>query len=151
MSNPETSQSIIVDYSFTQPPKKVWRALTEPKLLGAWLMENDLQPVVGHRFTFKAQPVPGWDGIVHCEVLEADPPKRLRYAWRGGSDKLEGFGGKLDTVVTWTLTPTDGGGTLLHLEHAGFLPPNAFAYENMSKGWRGKLKERIAQVLATLD
>jgi uncharacterized protein YndB with AHSA1/START domain len=150
MNPSETSQSIIVDYSFSQPPQKVWRALTEPRLLSAWLMENDIQPVVGHRFTFRAQPMPGWDGIVHCEVLAVETHKLLRYAWRGGSDELKGYGGKLDTVVTWTLSEASGGGTHLRLEHAGFLPANAFAYENMGKGWRGKLVERIEQLLATL-
>jgi uncharacterized protein YndB with AHSA1/START domain len=111
-------------------------------------MENDIRPVVGHRFHFRAQPTPGWDGVVHCEVLEVDPPRRLRYSWRGGSNQIQqGYGSPLDTVVTWTLTPT-ASGTKLRLEHTGFTPANAFAYENMSKGWRGKLAERIEQVLA---
>jgi uncharacterized protein YndB with AHSA1/START domain len=77
-----TKQSIIVDYELPDSPKKVWRALTEPKLLEAWLMPNDIQPVVGHRFNFYTQPVPGWDGTVHCEILEVLPQQRLVYAWR---------------------------------------------------------------------
>jgi uncharacterized protein YndB with AHSA1/START domain len=144
------SQSIVVDYELSVPPEKVWRALTEPELLGRWLMENDIKAEVGHRFTFRAQPVPGWDGVVHCEVLEVQPHERLSYTWRGGSDEVEGYGAPLDTVVTWTLAPLPGGGTRLHLEHAGFTPDNAFAYENMGKGWRGKLAERIEEALAAL-
>ena len=50
----------------------------EPKLLAAWLMANDMRPLVGHGFTFKAEPMPWWDGIVRCEVLELDLHKRLR-------------------------------------------------------------------------
>ncbi len=86
------------------PPPAVWRALTEPALLARWLMENDIRPEVGHRFTFRAPPVAGWDGVVHCEVLEVDAPRRLRYTWRGGADDIQGYGTRIDTVVTWTLT-----------------------------------------------
>ena len=148
MKSPNATQSIVVEYELAQPPSKVWRALTEPKLLAAWLMDNDIQPVVGHRFQFRAEPVPGWDGRVDCEVLEVVVQERISYSWRGGSDELEGYGGRLDTIVTWTLRPTESGGTLLKLEHSGFTAKNAFAFENLGKGWRGKLAERIARVLA---
>jgi uncharacterized protein YndB with AHSA1/START domain len=141
-------QSIIVEYELPDAPKKVWRALTEPKLLEAWLMPNDIRPVVGHRFNFRAQPVPGWDGTVYCEVLEVGPEQRLVYAWRGGSQKLEGYGHELDTVVTWELTPTANGGTRLHLEHSGF-DPDSFAFKAMGQGWRGKVAERITRTLST--
>lgn len=151
MNDTATTQSIVVDYELAAPPARVWRALTEPELLARWLMENDIAPVVGHEFTFRAQPAPGWDGIVHCEVLEVEVEKRLSYSWRGGSDELEGYGGRIDTVVTWTLEPTATGGTHLHLEHSGFLPHNAFAFDGLGKGWRGKVAERITQALAATD
>jgi uncharacterized protein YndB with AHSA1/START domain len=142
----KTTQSIVVEYDLPYPPEKVWRALTEPQLLAAWLMPNDIQPEVGHRFTFKAAPVPGWDGTVHCEVLVVEPHRRLRYSWRGGSDRLKEYGTPLDTVATWTLTPTTGG-TRLRLDHDGF-PLESFAFTKMNEGWRGKVAQRIAQVLA---
>ena len=87
-----------VDFSGVRPPHppaKVWRAVTEPELLAAWLMSNDMGPLVGQTFTFRDKPMRWWDGIVHCEVLEIDLHKRLRYSWRAGA---------LDTVVTWTHT-----------------------------------------------
>jgi uncharacterized protein YndB with AHSA1/START domain len=138
------AKSIHVEYELPYPPEKVWRALTDPELLSAWLMVNDIRPVVGHSFTFKAQPMPGWDGVVQCTVLEAEARKRLRYSWRGGSESA-----RLDSVVTWTLTPTFSG-TRLALEHSGFLPSNAFAYDAMSKGWRGKVAERMSEAIAKL-
>lgn len=52
------------------PPERVWRALTDPDELEAWLMENDVEPRVGHRFQFRDEPKPGWRGVVDCEVLE---------------------------------------------------------------------------------
>ena len=148
MNDTVGSRSIVVDYTLPVPPARVWRALTEPALLARWLMENDISPVVGHRFTFRAQPVPGWDGTVECEVLEVEPEKRISYSWRGGADKIEGgYGGRIDTVVTWTLEATVNGGTRLHLEHSGFLPKDAFAFEGLGKGWRGKVAERITEAL----
>jgi uncharacterized protein YndB with AHSA1/START domain len=143
----QATQSIVVDYDLPDPPEKVWRALTEPELVARWLMPNDIKPEVGHRFTFRAAPVPGWDGIVHCEVLVVEPHRRLRYSWRGGSDKLKEYGAPLDTVATWTLTPTASGGTHLRLDHDGF-PLESFAFTKMNQGWRGKVAERITQVLA---
>jgi uncharacterized protein YndB with AHSA1/START domain len=143
----KATQSIVVEYDLPYPPEKVWRALTEPQLLAAWLMPNDIKAEVGHRFTFQAVPVPGWDGIVHCEVLVVDPYRCLRYSWRGGSDKIVDYGARLDTVATWTLAPTAAGGTRLRLDHDGF-PLESFAFTAMNQGWRGKVAERIAQVLA---
>src|SRR4051812_1912572 len=118
----EATQSIVVEYDLAHAPAKVWRALTESELVSAWLMKNDLRPIVGHKFTFQSQPMPGWDGVVHCEVTEALVEHKLTYTWRGGSGDF-----RLDTVVTWTLTPTAGGGTLLRLEHTGFTAKNTFA------------------------
>jgi uncharacterized protein YndB with AHSA1/START domain len=137
------TQSISLEYDLPHPPAKVWRALTEPELLAKWIMANDMRPLVGHSFTFKAQPTPWWDGIVHCEVLEIDLHKRLRYSWRSGPESSP-----LDTVVTWTLTPTPSGGTRLALEHSGFLPANKFAFDGAGKGWRHMVGERLAEVLA---
>ena len=55
-------RSIIVDYRLSAAPAKVWRALTEPELLADWLMPNDIKPLVGHDFTFRTDPAPGFDG-----------------------------------------------------------------------------------------
>jgi uncharacterized protein YndB with AHSA1/START domain len=146
----EDTGSIVVEYDLAHSPAKVWRALTDSKLVASWLMPNDLEPVLGHRFTFRAQPIPGWDGICHCEVLAVEPERLLRYTWRGGSGDTPNYGSRLDTVVTWTLTPTASGGTLLKLVHSGFTPKNVYAFEMMSKGWRGKIAERIREVVASI-
>ena len=146
--NPESTQAITVDYDFPQSPEKVWRALTEPALLAAWLMPNDIRPLVGHRLTFQAQPAPGWDGVAYCEVLAVEPPRLLIYRWGGGSKELKGYGHQLETVVTWTLTPTATGGTHLLLVHDGFRPEDAFAFQTMGQGWRTHAAESLARVVA---
>lgn len=69
MNDAASANTIAVDHDLTASPATVWRALTEPALIASWLMENDFQPIVGHRFTFRSQPSPHWDGIVQCEVL----------------------------------------------------------------------------------
>jgi uncharacterized protein YndB with AHSA1/START domain len=135
------TKAIIVEYELPHSPAKVWRALTEPELVTAWLMENDLVAEVGRRFTFRGHPVGEWDGIVHCEVLVVDAPKRFVYSWRGGRGSST-----LDTMVSWTLEPTSTG-TRLRLEHSGFLPMNTQAFEAMSKGWHGHLAQRISRLL----
>lgn len=147
----EQAGAIIADYHFPQTPALIWRALTDPALLARWLMPNDILPVVGHRFTFQAQPVPGWDGVVRCEVLAAVPPRLLRYSWRGGSQELSGYGHRLDTTVTWTLTPAADGGTDVRLCHDGFTAGDAAAHRGLGEGWRTNCPARLAQVLAAIS
>jgi uncharacterized protein YndB with AHSA1/START domain len=145
MSDGET---IVIEYELAHPPAKVWRALTDSGLLARWLMPNDFRAEVGHRFHFRAQPMPHWDGVVQCEVRAVEREKRLQFTWVGGSKEA---GSYLDTTVTWSLTPTASGGTLLRLEHAGFLPANKIALEGMGKGWGGQIRRRLEELLAARD
>lgn len=140
----DETQSISMEFDLPHSPAKIWRALTEPALLAKWLMSTDMQPVVGKAFTFTAQPQPGWDGVVNCQMQEIEPHKRLRYSW--GSGDLD------STVVTWTLTPTNAGGTLLRLEHAGFHTGKGQArfFEGAKSGWQWMAGQRLIQVLAEL-
>ncbi|MGH7475971.1 MAG: SRPBCC family protein [Longimicrobiales bacterium] len=141
MSAQAETRSISLEYDLPHPPAKVWRALTEPELLEKWLMANNMRPTIGHSFTFRSEPTPWWDGIVHCEVLELEPFERLRYTWRGGP---------LDTVVTWTLTPTPSGGTRLVLEHSGFKPGDEAAFDGASQGWQRMVGVGLREVLANV-
>jgi uncharacterized protein YndB with AHSA1/START domain len=151
MSDPPNAtrrkESIVVENELPDPPERVWRALTDPQLLESWLMPNNIGAEVGARFQFRTAPAPGFSGIVECEVLEVVPHRLLVYSWRGGSKAVEGYGHELDTVVTWRLTPLENGGTRLHLEHSGF-DPDSFVFKAMSQGWKGKVSEKIHQVLA---
>ena len=97
--------------SYPHPVDRVWEALTSSDALAAWLMPNDFKPVLGHRFTLRTRPAPGFDGIVRCEVLELDPPRRMVWSWAGGN---------IDTTVTWTLDQTSDGGTRLRMHQVGF-------------------------------
>jgi uncharacterized protein YndB with AHSA1/START domain len=141
------TRDIVVEEILPHAPEVVWRTLTTADLIQRWLMPNDFQPIVGNRFTFRTQPMGNWDGVVHCEILEVEPRRKLVYSWRGGSDQNGQYGSKLDSVVTWTLTPV-AGGTRLRLVHAGFRSPhNDFAFDAMSGGW-GRIMRRIGSVAA---
>jgi uncharacterized protein YndB with AHSA1/START domain len=144
------TREIVVEEVLPHAPAVLWKTLASGELISRWLMPNDFEPVVGRRFTFKTKPMGGWDGVVHCEVLEMIPNERLVYSWKGGSDDNPGYGSSLDSVVTWTLTPVEGG-TRLRLVHSGFRSPgNDFAYDAMSGGW-AKVAQSIGTLAAELE
>jgi uncharacterized protein YndB with AHSA1/START domain len=118
-------------------PAAIWKTLTTGALIDRWLMKSEgFAPVVGTRFTFATTPAGAWDGLIHCQVLEAVPNERLVYSWKGGHADNDGYGAPLDTVVTWTLAKVDGG-TRLRVVHAGFvLPRNDTAFRKMGEGWK---------------
>ena len=120
------TRSVVIEKELPHPPEKIWRALTQGQLLKDWLMDNDFQPVVGHKFTFRSTPMPKWDGIIACEVLAVEPPQKLSYTWSA-------FG--LESLVVFTLSPT-GSGTVLRMEHSGFLPDQERAYQGANYGWQ---------------
>ena len=143
------TEQIVAEYQFPEPPAQVWRALTEPELLAKWLMPNDIAPIVGHKFQFRAQPIGNWNGIVDCEVLEVVPNQRLVYTWMGGAAENLGYGHVLETTVTWTLQERPDGGTILSLVHYGFRPDD-FAFHAMSQGWASK-GPAIAGAMGTVE
>jgi uncharacterized protein YndB with AHSA1/START domain len=138
-------RSVVIEREFPHPPEKVWRALTQGPLLEEWLMKNDFQPVVGHKFNFRSQPMPQWNGVTDCEVLAVEPNKRLSYTWNAsGEEAINGT----KTVVTWTLTPTKNG-VLLRMEQAGFRPEDERFYQGAQYGWQ-KMLGTLEKVLARL-
>ena len=136
------TESISFDFDLPHPPEKVWRALTDPALLAEWLLPVvgsalDLTP--GSEFTLKTQPYPGWDGTVSCRMLEIEPMRKLSYAWTVPF---------LDTVVTFTLTPT-ASGTQLSLVQSGFKPEQKQNWGGARYGWKmmgGKLVELLGRI-----
>jgi uncharacterized protein YndB with AHSA1/START domain len=134
------ARSIVVEREMPHSPQKIWRALTQAPLIGEWLMQNDFQPVVGHRFNFRAAPIYGWNGVTDCEVLEIVPLERLVYSWNASGDQARDG---LKTIVTWTLAPS-GNRTLVRMEQSGFRPQDEAGYRGMGGGWPrilGRLEE----------
>jgi uncharacterized protein YndB with AHSA1/START domain len=135
------TESISFDFDLHHSPEKVWRTLTDPALLAEWLLPViDLKLEPGAAFTFKTHPHPGWDGTVNCRILEIEPKRKLSYKW------VVGFG--LDTVVTFTLTPTESG-TRLSLVQSGFKPDQKQNFGGARYGWKmmsGKLVDLLAKI-----
>jgi uncharacterized protein YndB with AHSA1/START domain len=104
-AKPDSSDSLVFECDLEEPPEKVWRALTEPELLEAWLEKS----------------APGGTDAADYEILSAEPHRLLRYRWR---DRESGLGDsearELDSVVTVELAPGRAGGTHLRLTHGEF-------------------------------
>ena len=136
MSQPATeTRSVVIEREMPYPPEKIWRALTQSHLIEEWLMKNDFKPVVDHRFNLRAD----W-GAVDCQVMAVEPNKTLSYTWAA-------YG--LESVVTWTLTPTSTG-THLRMEQSGFQADQEQAYQGAKYGWQRFLAS-LDQVLARID
>jgi uncharacterized protein YndB with AHSA1/START domain len=134
------TESIAFEFDLRHSPEKVWRALTDPVLLAEWLLPVfDLKLEPGAAFTFKTQPMPGWDGTVNCRCVEIQAQKKLSYTWVVGD---------MDTVVTFTLSPT-ASGTRLSLVHSGFKPDQKQNFAGARYGWKmmgGKLVDLLARI-----
>ena len=134
------SDSISFDFDLHHGPQKVWRALTDPVLLSEWLLPVialKLEP--GSPFTFRAQPQPGWDGVVNCRFIEIEAQRKLSWSWVVGD---------IDTVVTFTLTPTESG-TRLSLVQSGFKPHQKKNSAGARYGWKmmgSKLVDLLARI-----
>lgn len=116
------------------PPEQVWTALTDAESLADWLMPNDFKPELGHRFQFKTQPAPGFDGTVNCEVLEIDRPRRVAFSWAGGG---------IDTIVSFDLEP-HGDSTRLVMQQSGFAGMRGLMVSKiLSGGWKRMIEERL--------
>jgi uncharacterized protein YndB with AHSA1/START domain len=143
MENTETSptESISFDFDLAHPPEKVWRALTDPKLLAEWLLPVfDLKLEPGAAFMFRTQAYPGWDGTVSCKMLEIEPQKKLSYTWTVPF---------LDTVVTFTLAPT-ASGTRLSIVQSGFKTEQKRESGGARYGWK-MMGDKLVALLGRLS
>jgi uncharacterized protein YndB with AHSA1/START domain len=126
---------------YPYPPTKVWHAVTDPDHVSRWTSTGrggrpeGFSATVGTRFRFVAKPVPGWGGIVECQVLEAHQPSRLRYSWVGDED------GPM-TQVTYHLEPHPGGTSFMY-EHTGFTGLGGFL---MAKLVLGPVRKKMLDV-----
>jgi uncharacterized protein YndB with AHSA1/START domain len=137
---PSQTESLTFEFDLQHPPQKVWRALTDPALLAEWLLPVlDLKLEPGAAFTLKTQPYPGWDGTVNCRFVEIEEHRKLSYEWSVPF---------LETVVTFTLTPTPSG-TRMSLVQSGFKADQKQELGGARYGWKmmgGKLVDLLARI-----
>lgn len=130
------------EVAYPHPPAKVWRVLTTREHLAAWLMPNDFEPRIGHKFQFRSKPVGGWDGIVNSEVLELVPERKLVISWTSNV---------IDTRVAFLLEP-EGTGTRLTLLHTGFKGMKGVMTSFiLGMGWKGMVNKGIPDLVARLE
>jgi uncharacterized protein YndB with AHSA1/START domain len=103
------------------------------------VLGQQLELAPGAAFTLKTEPHPGWDGTVNCQFTEIEAQRKLGYSWRVPF---------LDTVVTFTLTPTPSG-THLSLVQSGFLPNQKQNFGGARYGWK-LMGGRLVDLLSTL-
>jgi uncharacterized protein YndB with AHSA1/START domain len=143
--------TIHITREYPHSPEKVWRAVTDPELIPRWTVigrggrPEGFSTEVGTRFRFVGKPLPGWNGIVECEVLEAREPSLLRYSWSSGD------AGDL-TEVTYRLERL-GAGTRFSYEHTGFTGIGGLLLAKVVLGpvRRKMLDDGLAPVLDNLD
>ena len=95
----ESAEEIVIEADLPDPPEKVWRALTEPALIDAWLVQGDPS--------------------IACEVIEAEPETSVRYSWRDG--------GGVDSEVLIEIAPA-AEGTRFRLIHSAATAPVLLAF-----------------------
>src|SRR5262249_7772367 len=135
---------IIIEGKFGYSIDQVWLALTDPSALEEWLMPGDFKPIVGHRFQFHTKPHAGHNGLIDVEILEVQQPNLLSYLWKTSNMQKP-------TTVTFVLTPTPNGGTLLRLEHKGFEGASGELLQPLFKnGWGYKFDHQLDPLLARL-
>ena len=145
MNTAAITRAVVVERRVPHSLDKVWRALTQAPLLEDWLMANDFEPRVGHRFTFRMPGMPGWNGVTDCEVLSVVPNEELSYTWNAsGEEAATG----IRTVVKWTLEAFDGG-VLLRMEQSGFREQDQRNFMGAKYGWERNLGE-LERVVAGL-
>ena len=135
---------------YPHSPGKVWRAMTDPELIPYWTSTGKgaraegFEPVAGTRFQFVAKPMPGWRGIVDCEVLEVRERELLHYTWVGAE-------GETPSHVRYRLEPT-ADGTRFTYHHTGFVGITGFAMSKLLGAVRKKmLTVALPTLLTNLD
>lgn len=104
-------QTLTLEIIYPYPPERVWHALTDQQTLTRWMMDNDFELLLGHRFQFQDRSLPGLETVIDCEVITINAPQRLVYTWKDcWMDR--------PSLVTWILVPVEGG-THLKLHHSG--------------------------------
>lgn len=138
-------ENILIEHTYPYSIEQVWEALTDPTALAEWLMPGDFKPVIGHKFQFRCEAHPDFDGIIDVQVLETNKPNRLSYSWQTKNMPKP-------STVTFTLTSTRDGGTHLRLEHSGLEGDSGKLMRPLFKnGWELKLGSQLGPVIARRD
>ena len=108
-------------------PEELWRAWTRPERIARWLGAEVVGTIApGQRFRLGWGDDPGQS--VDCVVRAMRQPELLEWEWT--------IPGEAPSVLRVELSPADGTGSVLVLEHRA-LPPDQAA--GLGAGWHGFL------------
>ena len=117
------ARTVLLRRTYDAPAEDVWDACTNPDRISRWFLpvSGDLR-LGGH---YQLQ------GNAGGEILECDPPKRLKVSWVMGADP--GF-----SEVEMRLTAESAEQTVFELEHVAVVPPefwDQFGPGAVGVGW----------------
>jgi uncharacterized protein YndB with AHSA1/START domain len=125
----EDPRAVVVEVDLDAPTETVWRAFADPRLSSDWLAKGAIATTPGERFSLDDE-----GRRIDCEVLEAEPGRRLRLGWRDADDAVA-------SEVSFVFIPTPAGGTRLRITHGPVLarfplPRRAPARSVTAGAWR---------------
>lgn len=117
---------IEVSAEIDAPASEVFRAITDPEMVGKWMMSNNvtIEPEVGGTYDLE-----GWTQDGPVKIVDLQENEKLAYSWR--SDWVGH-----ETLVTWELAESQGK-TRLTLMHSGFA--SDARHDSYRTGWLGFL------------
>lgn len=130
-----------LEVDLPHPPERVWRALTEARLLTEWFMDADLEAREGTSFTLSPTGLRGFSGQISGEMLELAALRRLVMRWEGQ---------KLHTRVTWELTEIVGGSKLRVLQTGFIGAPATLRRRELRATYTQLFAERLPHTLDRL-
>jgi uncharacterized protein YndB with AHSA1/START domain len=119
---------VVFERRFDAPRERVWRALTDPEELAAWLAPAEIELRPGGPVVLRFD-----DEIERGTITELREPEVIAYTWNEG---------KTDSLVRFELEP-DGDGTRLTLTHTF---EQEIDLSSFGAGWHHHLELLIAQV-----
>jgi uncharacterized protein YndB with AHSA1/START domain len=130
---------VAVTRHFEHSIEDVWEGLTNEAAISEWLMPaRGFIVEAGCRFEMSCTNENGDEDIYRCEVLELDPPKRMRWSW-----VLVGNEAQSSTEVEFRLN-SKGDGTEVTVFHRG--DRDREVLERFKSGWPAKL-DQLAETL----
>jgi uncharacterized protein YndB with AHSA1/START domain len=113
-------------------PEEIWEAITKPEFTTRYFYGSEVE-TTGEA----GSPWRGWAAdrsqqLVDGEVLESEPPRRLRHTWRALWD--EGSASEPYSRVTWEIEPQEGGVSKLTVVHDQ-LERSPKTAESVAGGW----------------
>ena len=96
-------------------PEQIWDAITTPEYVRQYFHNSRLEAPLAAGGRWLARSPDLTKVWIDSEIIEFDPPKRLRHGWRSLYDDELAL--EAESRVTWEIEPQDNGTCLLTVVH----------------------------------